>query len=101
MRLEQHDQILYLHAEGLSNRDIAKDVGLSHVTVAKVLKAVTTGVVIPGGNPIDTKVVTDEEGNVLWPSWEPTGGVRIVRIGLSGAEYAVMRPLPPRAKKRG
>lgn len=66
MTPDQHARILELHAEGASNREIAKAVGLSHVTVAKVLKVVTkvvtqvvtpgvvTPLVTPSGNPPET-----------------------------------------------
>jgi hypothetical protein len=47
---EQATQIAELHEQGVSNREIARTVGLTHTTVAKVLKVETSG----GGNPVET-----------------------------------------------
>jgi hypothetical protein len=89
MTPEQATQIADLHEQGVSNREIARTVGLSHVSVAKALKVVTPGggnpVVTPSGNPLIGRRLSPKElldakeaGTLPWTARLNGGGAVVI-----------------------
>jgi hypothetical protein len=86
---EQATQIAELHEQGVSNREIARATGLSHVTVAKALKVVTQSGNPTGGNPVET------------PSGNPLVGLRLSPKELLDAKEAGRLPWTARLSGGG